>query len=321
MGTPSPTSSHNTHDPAMMICYRECLSNLEKFGGGEERKALQFISNIERISKMINANENILHCMCTAKLEGEAKRWYEDNASVTGWAPLKSALLERFTQSDSSSRIFEQLKERKQRPDETITAYYDEIIKLCREYDETMSHKLKLSWLENGIKESLKVPIKRQLKLLPEEERTAEVFLKIAKDEQELQHTQDNGHDSTFTHAPYFTNAVSTTNRTNDQNTSARTNKGRRPDLTFQRQTAEDHRTARNQQRSMTSDQHLLQQRHENNQANRADTQTNARKFSPCIICRRRNHRTIDCYQKKPNGCYRCGHSDHNVRDCSEVFC
>ncbi|CAF5181622.1 unnamed protein product, partial [Rotaria sp. Silwood1] len=110
------TMPHTAEDSAMMICYRECLSNLEKFNGGEEQKISQFIKNIERIGKMIEANDNILYCMCIAKLDGEAKRWYENNMSLTQWEELKLALLERFTTSDSSSKIFEQLKERKQKP-------------------------------------------------------------------------------------------------------------------------------------------------------------------------------------------------------------
>ncbi|CAF2048349.1 unnamed protein product, partial [Rotaria magnacalcarata] len=96
---------------AIMICYRECLLNLEKFNGGEEYKILQFINDIERIGKTVDANDNILYCMCTVKLDGEAKRWYEDNVSLIQWKQLKLALLERSTTSDSSSKIFEQLKE------------------------------------------------------------------------------------------------------------------------------------------------------------------------------------------------------------------
>ncbi|CAF3492314.1 unnamed protein product [Rotaria socialis] len=87
-------------------------------------------NNIERIGKMIDANDNILYCICAAKLDGEAKRWYEDNISFIQWKQLKSSLFERFTTSDSSSKIFEQLKEHKQKLDETVTSYYDAIIKL-----------------------------------------------------------------------------------------------------------------------------------------------------------------------------------------------
>ncbi|CAM2726426.1 unnamed protein product, partial [Rotaria socialis] len=61
-------------DSAIMICYRECLSNLEKFNGGEEYTILQFINNIERIGKMIDANDKILYFMRMAKLDGEAQQ-------------------------------------------------------------------------------------------------------------------------------------------------------------------------------------------------------------------------------------------------------
>jgi hypothetical protein len=121
-----------------MICYRECLSNLEKFNGDREQKAVQFITNIETIGRMIDANYDILYCMCAAKLDGEAKRWYDDNVQLIRWENLKPVLLERFTTSDSSSKTFEQLKERKQKPDETVTSYYDAVIKLCHEYDSSI---------------------------------------------------------------------------------------------------------------------------------------------------------------------------------------
>ena len=153
----------------------------------KDKTNLQFINNIERIGRMINANDDILYYMCTAKIDGEAKRWYENNLALTQWDDLKPALLERFTTSDSSSKIFESLKERKQKFDETITSYYEAVIKLCREYDSSMSQKMMISWLQNGIKDSLKTQIKRQMKLLSESARTTKAFLKIAKIEQELQ--------------------------------------------------------------------------------------------------------------------------------------
>ncbi|CAF3785781.1 unnamed protein product [Rotaria magnacalcarata] len=95
---------NNMHDSAMMICYRECLSNLSKFNDGEEYKIFQFISKIERVGKMIDANENILHCMCTAKLDGEARRWYDDNMSLTQCVQQRS--LPRIHHIPSQHRSF-----------------------------------------------------------------------------------------------------------------------------------------------------------------------------------------------------------------------
>lgn len=317
--TSSYTSNHKTYDPAMMVCYRECLSNLEKFNDNEERKILQFINSLERIGKMINANDNILHCMCTAKLDGEAKRWYENNTSLTEWTSLKSALLERFTQSDSSSRAFEQLKERKQKSDETITSYYDDIIKLCRDYDPSMSHRMKVSWLENGIKDSLKIPIKRQMKLLAEEERTIQAFLKIAKDEQELQHNSSPDTETTSAHIPYFTNAVSTTQPPAENSTSRSTTTAKYHwDRSNQRSRLQRSPTYQPTTANRSYEPHRHRPQHTNSSYG---SRRNTRKFTPCIICQRENHRTIDCHQKQSNGCYKCGQSDHRIRDCPEVFC
>ncbi len=327
---------------AIMICYRECLSNLDKFNGGEEQKVIQFLNNIERIGKMIDANDDILHCMCTAKLDGEAKRWYEDHMSLTQWENLKAALLERFTTSDSSSRLFEQLKERKQKSDETITSYYDAVIKLCHEYDSSMSQKMMISWLENGIKDSLKIPIKRQMKLLSETARTTQAFLKIAKDEQELQEENQSGPEPASSYMPYFANTVSATLPQTESTPSTSSNHPHRArtitsyrhknlnqqQTNFNEPQRQPSRTRYlpSQQRSYSprpqssTSRRNTQQNQSRNATSSDSRNASTRQLNPCQICQQNNHRTIDCYHKKPYGCYKCGQSEHRIRDCPEVF-
>jgi len=336
------TMEKKVQDPAMMICYRECLSNLEKFNGSEEQKVLQFINNIERIGRMIEANDNILHCMCIAKLDGEAKRWYEDNMVLNKWDQLKLALSERFTTSDSSSKIFEQLKERKQRTDESVTSYHDAVIKLCHEYDADMSQKMMISWVENGIKDSLRIPIKRQMKLLPEAARTTKAFLEIAKDEQELQEENSLTSESTLLHAPYFANTVSTTlqqTKGAHQNTQIRHDSPRRFTTSHSNELYQQQKNFHEQQRLLpnkhrTSTQHhsfvtrpQTEKIHHNTQYNQSKNVTpfkspsnNKRRFNSCQICQGTNHHTMNCYYKKPNGCYNCGQSENRIRDCLQVF-
>jgi hypothetical protein len=315
------TMPTNVQESAIMICYRESLSNLEKFNGGDGQKASQFINNIERIGKIIEANDSLLHCMGTAKLDGEAKRWYENNTSLTQWEILKSALLERFTASDPSTKIFEQLKERKQKPDETIASYYDAIVKLCHDYDPTMSQKMMISWLENGIKDSLKLQIKRQMKSLPEAARTTQTFLKIAKDEQELQEAFVPSSETT-SYIPYFSNTVSTTvhETENAHPTTREHSYSSRAVESYPPKTAHQQRGKINIQQRTTprTRSSLSQQDSFTRKPNSSNTGT--RQFKPCFICKRNNHRTSDCYYKKPNGCYKCGQSDHHIRDCPQVF-
>ena len=331
---PETTTKHQPQDSAIMICYRECLTNLEKFNGNEETKTVQFINNIERIGRMIKANDDILHCMCIAKLDGEAKRWYENNTSLTEWRTLKCALVERFTSSDLTSRTFEQLKQRKQQPNESITSYYDDIIKLCHEYDSGMSQRMMISWLENGINESLKIPVKRQMKTLPELARTTKAFLKIAKDEEELQESASTKLDSTSSYVPYFTNTVSTTlmrpeNRASNQpnydrppiqpTTDRRSNSQHQQSSSRNYHCTTDQRSSPNERKRFSYRPDYSTSRTQGTKPSYRSNMTN-RKFNRCIICGKENHRTIDCYQKKETGCYKCGQSDHRVRDCPTVF-
>ncbi|CAF1566319.1 unnamed protein product [Didymodactylos carnosus] len=293
---------------------------------------------------MIEAKDEVLYCMCTAKLNGEAQRWYEDNTSLTEWNVLKEALFERFEPTESLSKIFEQLKERKQQSDETITSYYDAIIKLCREYDPSMSQRMMISWLENGVKDSLKIQIKRQMKALTESARTIQAFFKIAKDEQELQQDNFSELQPTQSYLPYFNNTVSTTlPRTTNQfqnpppqtyTNSQRSNVSYRPNPPYvrlqdppnlQTSLAKSYNSVNSQRssivrpRSSFSFNNIRQSQRTNGPS--SDTlQQHTRQYDPCSICHQINHRTIDCYYRKSNGCYNCGHSGHQVRDCPQVF-
>ncbi|CAF3352665.1 unnamed protein product [Rotaria socialis] len=67
-----------------------------------------------------------------------------------------------------------------------------------------------ISWLENGIKNALKIQIKQQMKFLSESARTTQAVLEIAKDEQELLDENVPEHETTAPYVPYFANTVST---------------------------------------------------------------------------------------------------------------
>ncbi|CAF1021091.1 unnamed protein product [Rotaria magnacalcarata] len=206
-----------------------------------------------------------------------------------------------------------------------------------------MSQKMMISWLENGVKDVLKIQIKRQMKSLSESARTTHAFLKISKDEQELQEENVPKPYTTSPYVPYFTNTVSTTLKQTDNmhsnslnhsypsqaTTSHESNnlyRQQKEHLNIRQRSPSRIRYTPSQQRSfnfkspsLTSRRHMQHIPSENATSIKPST-IRTRQYDPCSICRRKNHRTIDCHHRKTFGCFKCRQPDHRIRDCPQVF-
>ncbi|CAF1654997.1 unnamed protein product [Rotaria magnacalcarata] len=142
------------------------LKELPKFTGDPQQKVTQFIDGVERIGTFTESNESLFNSIATIK-------------------ELKQRLLERFQPSLFTAKT--QLKERKQQAGETLIAYYDEITDLWKQVDNNMSLQMIVDYLQDGLRHELKIHVKRQLRAFNDEP-TSAIFLKIARDEEELQH-------------------------------------------------------------------------------------------------------------------------------------
>ncbi|CAF3319330.1 unnamed protein product [Rotaria sp. Silwood2] len=61
----------------------------------------------------------------------------------------------------------------------------------------------------------------------------------------------------------------------------------------------------------------------QNNYSNLKQNQNNypdkkIQQLDQCLVCNRTNHSTIKCFFKKDNGCFKCGQSNHQIRDCPQ---
>ncbi|CAF1553895.1 unnamed protein product [Didymodactylos carnosus] len=104
--------------------------------------------------------------MAISRLTGSARQWYTDNTSkVTSWEKLQEEMIKRFKRTTSSIKL--ELRERKQHADESVTKYYDDIIRLCDEIDWEMSNSTIIDYLEEGLREDLQAQVMLQMSMLP----------------------------------------------------------------------------------------------------------------------------------------------------------
>ena len=298
------TDSSTTTDPSSLtmstnslnILQVTALKELPKFTGAPSEKITHFINSIEQIGRFAETDDSMLHSLATIKLGGAAYNWYENNKSDLGsWSVMKTQLLERFRSSLSMAKT--QLKERKQQPGEPLLSYYDDVVDLCKQVDSDMPLHMIVDYLQDGLRDELKVHVKRHMKIFTVDS-TPAIFLKIARTEEELQHEISSAHQSSVVSAPpYFAHLTTATS------TSAGP-----PQTSARPSDASNIRSSRTPLYSRSSNSSQLR------------PLMPKRQYQPCLICDRSNHRTIDCYSKQPSGCYKCGAPDHNVRQCPQVF-
>ncbi|CAF1548942.1 unnamed protein product, partial [Adineta ricciae] len=198
-------------DPFLASLQTTALKELQKFTGDPSQKVTHFINAIEQLRSFSPLSDAMLHSIATLKLGGPAFNWYDNNRdSLDSWSLLKTNLLARFKPSLSAAKT--QLKDRRQQPGESLLAYYDDVIDLCKQVDSDMPLHMIVDYLQDGERDALKIHIKRRMKTLPDTPSPAQ-FLTIARDEEELQQELLPSEASTITAAqPYFPHFTAATN-------------------------------------------------------------------------------------------------------------
>ncbi|CAF1688053.1 unnamed protein product [Adineta ricciae] len=153
-----------------------------------------------------------------------------------------------------------------------------------------------VDYLQDGVRDALKIHIKRRMKTLPDTPSPVQ-FLTIACDEEELQQELLPSEASTITAVqPYFPHFTTATNT-----------------FTLRPDYSPRHSYSNNQSSYST---------HPINPSTSSSSRSgfSQNQFSPCLICNRSTHRTINCYYKYSSGCYKCDASDHVVHEYPQVF-
>jgi hypothetical protein len=265
------------------------LKELPKFTGESDQNVTQFVDTVEHIGGFTGWGATELHTLATIKLGGLAFIWYNNNKDdLNTWLSLKTLLLERFQPSLSVTKT--QLKNRRQQPGESLSTFYDAILELCKRVDRQMPMYMIVDYLVDGVRDDLRIHVKRRIASYSSDSVNVALFLKIARAEDELQNDVSLVPPPSSFSQPYFGPVAATTYRSPP---SQHSTSDRPPTVVY---------------------------RNSSSRSFHPDTSHSAQTYRPCLICSRSTHRTIDCPRKQPSGCFKCGNTGHSVRTCSQVF-
>jgi hypothetical protein len=303
------------------------FDDLPNFSGHPSEDVERFLKSMKNITKTNDeSNKKEAIEIVRGKLVQSAGIWFDNNESkFKEWADFESAFRSRYFSSTITHKKFDTLKQRKQSHNESIISYCDDVINLCREIDSTMSEQIIIQHLMSGINPDCKKELSRRESSM----KTLDEFLKYAKIEQDLHDTFGeynnllNGSQQPYTNGnrslipsstaminkpkqQYYRNIKQNDRQsypTSTQSSGSRWNSI--PQTRNRLMGLPDQRTSENSQPFTFKKKQINYQSISGN------------KFSNCKICNRTNHRTIHCFHKHKTGCFKCGHLDHNIRDCT----
>lgn len=301
------------------------FNDLASFSGEPSEDVERFLKGIKNIIKIPNYTSHTeLLEIVRGKLTREAGNWFDDNETkFQTWQTFETEFRHRYLPTTITSKKFEQLKCRKQRTDELIINYCEEIIRLCQEIDPQMSDLTIIQHIQSGLNPKIRREISRRETAM----NSLNEFLKYAKIEQDLYDTFAKLDDMSIelqqpqfdlSRLPKMDTVAAIDTRQHNTN-----NRNHKPTQSTNTQSSD---IKRNSNAQDSRRQHALPQlmvrtfsrrtwqQREQPMARSNTTNNNIL----CRVCNRQNHRTIDCYYRKPFGCFKCG-ENHMIRDCKLV--
>lgn len=293
---------------------QEAMKKIIEFSGESNEldidEWLFYLTNLFSLMKMKDETK-ILETM--GKLTGPALRWYQENlTSFNGWESAEKALRDRFQEFTSDNQLMHEFFQIHQEENQSITSLYENVIRKYRKAKKCITKQQVITVLQTGVKKSLKEHLIRNERDITKPDE----WLKYAKEEEYIQkriQQQRNGFYTETTKQPFFESMLSTATiqpRPFNAQTSKRytytphdvNHKQYQPpykigqDRTFENP---------NIYQSSKQDQEI----HLQKKGQQAET---------CLVCNRNNHPTTKCFHKKQTGCFKCGQSNHRIRDCPE---
>jgi hypothetical protein len=276
------------------------FDDLPNFSGHPSEDVERFLKSIKNITKATDeSDDHQLLEIVRGKLVKSAGLWFDNNESkFKTWLDFETAFRTRYFSTTIVHTKFEKLKRRKQRTDESITFYFDDIVDLCRDIDTKMSDKMIIQHLLSGLNPDFKKELSRRQPTI----QTLDEFLKYAKIEQDLHDTFDKSY-----HLSLESQSSIPENHSSLVPPLATAVEAKHQQFRYKPHTkpksSDNKRNSRPViPRTTTGPVNRQNQRFRiprNDNKPNPTTMNTSNQTLNCKVCGRKNHRTIDCFHKK----------------------
>jgi hypothetical protein len=148
---------------------------------GEKDDVKKWIEEIEHLLDVAHIPDSTRLDLISYSLRNDALEWFKNNRStLTSWKIFVIEIKRAFTSSFHEEIAFKRLESYNQGENQSVRNFFNEILKLCREADSTMSESTKLKNLLNKTKPTIQFEVRKK------KPTTTAEFLDYAKEAEEL---------------------------------------------------------------------------------------------------------------------------------------
>ena len=167
------------NDPCKAIVGNS-IKNSKIFKGGKD-DVNKWIEEIEYLLDLAHIPESVRLDLISYLLRGDALEWFKNNrSSLTSWNIFVLNVKKAFISSFHEELAFKKLESYSHGRNQSIQSFFNEVLKLCKEADCTMSEVTKLKNLLNKAKPSIHFEVREK------KPKSIAEFLEHAKEAEEL---------------------------------------------------------------------------------------------------------------------------------------
>jgi Ty3 transposon capsid-like protein len=156
------------------------IRNPKTFAGGKD-DVTKWIEEIEHLLEVAHIPDSTRLDLISYSLRGDALEWYKSNKSTLNcWITFVTEIKRAFTSSFHEEMAFKRLESYTQGANQPIRNFFNEILKLCKEADSTMSESTKLKNLVNKTRPTIQFEVRKK------KPTNTSQFLEYAKEAEEL---------------------------------------------------------------------------------------------------------------------------------------